>query len=181
MEPEETLPIDLKGDARMPASLVMEPTSHRSDQAEVWDLIKDAHTALLITVEEDGTLQVRPMGCLQREFGGTLFFLTFRHSSKLRQIRDDDRVLVTYVKPEKYEYVAISGRAKVVEDKRILNELWSEGLRVWFPKGPDDPELAVLAIEVEKADYWANPASLVTYAFAYVRIPGMVIRCSRRW
>ncbi|MBR0965543.1 pyridoxamine 5'-phosphate oxidase family protein [Bradyrhizobium diazoefficiens] len=109
------------------------------------------------------------MGCLQREFGGALFFRTFRHSSKLRQIRDDDRVLVAYVKPEKYEYVAISGRAKVVEDKEILNELWGEGLRVWFPKGPDDPELAVLAIEVEKADYWANPASLITHAFAYMK------------
>jgi general stress protein 26 len=77
--------------------------------------------------------------------------------------------MVAYVKPEKYEYVAISGRAKMVEDKQKLKELWFEGLRVWFPKGPDDPELAVLAIEVEKADYWADPASIVTYAFAYVK------------
>ncbi len=147
----------------------MERTPRRSDQAKVWDLIKDAHTALLVSMEEDGTPQARPMGCLQREFDGILFFLTFRHSAKLRQIRDDDRVLVAYVKPEKYEYVAVSGRAKVVEDRKILNQLWFEGLRVWFPKGPDDPELTVLAIEVEKADYWADPASLITYAFAYVK------------
>ncbi|WP_108519552.1 pyridoxamine 5'-phosphate oxidase family protein [Bradyrhizobium algeriense] len=147
----------------------MEHTSSPSDQAKVWDLIKDSHTALLITIEEDGALQARPMGCLQKQFDGTLWFITFRHSSKLRQIRDDDHVLVAYVKPEKYEYVAISGRAKIVEDKQKLEELWFEGLRVWFPKGPDDPELALLAIEVEKADYWADPASIVTYAFAYVR------------
>ena len=82
---------------------------------------------------------------------------------------DDDRVLVAYVKPDRYEYVAISGRAKVVDDRQKLKKLWKEGFRVWFPKGPDDPELAVLAIEVEKADYWANPSSLVTYAFAYVK------------
>lgn len=81
----------------------MEHAYGQSDQAKVWDLIKDAHTALLVTVEEDGALQARPMGCLQNEFDGTLFFLTFRHSSKLRQIRDDDRVLVAYVKPDKYE------------------------------------------------------------------------------
>jgi hypothetical protein len=31
-------------------------------------------------------------------------------------------------------------------------------------------ELAILAIEVEKADYWADPVSIVTYAFAYVRV-----------
>ena len=66
----------------------MDHTSHQSDHAKVWDLIKDAHTAMLMTVEEDGTLQARPMGCLQKQFDGTLFFLTFRHSLKLRQIRD---------------------------------------------------------------------------------------------
>jgi general stress protein 26 len=146
----------------------MKHTSRQSDQAKVWDLIKDAHTALLMTVE-DGALQARPMGCLQQEFDGTLFFLTFRHSTKLRQIGDDDRVLVAYVKPDRYEYVAISGRAKVVDDRQKLKKLWKEGFRVWFPKGPDDPELAVLAIEVEKADYWANPASVITYALAYVK------------
>lgn len=132
--------------------------------ASMWKL-----SALLITVGEDGALQARPMGCLQEQFDGTLWFLTFRHSSKLRQIREDDRVLVAYVKPEKYEYVAISGRAKMVEDQRKLKELWFEGLRVWFTKGPDDPELAILEVEVEKADYWADPASIVTYAFAYVK------------
>ena len=75
----------------------MERTSE-SDRGRVWDLLKDAHTALLVTMDDDGAPQARPMGCLQREFDGTLFFLTFRHSSKLRQVRDDDRVLVAYVR-----------------------------------------------------------------------------------
>jgi len=65
--------------------------------------------------------------------------------------------------------VAVSGRASVVEDQQKLKELWFEGLRVWFPKGPEDPEFTMLAVDVEKADYWAEPASLVTYAFAYVK------------
>lgn len=147
----------------------MERTSSQGDRAKVWDLIKDAHTALLVTVGGDGALDARPMGCLQKEFDGILWFFTFRHSSKLRQIGKDDRVLVAYVKPEKYEYVAVSGRASIVEDQQKLKELWFEGLRVWFPTGPEDPELTMLAVDVEKADYWAEPASLVTYAFAYVR------------
>lgn len=71
--------------------------------------------------------------------------------------------------PISTKYVAISGRARIIDDKQKLKELWFEGLRVWFPKGPDDSELALLAIEVEKADYWADPASIVTYAFAYVK------------
>jgi general stress protein 26 len=147
----------------------MERTSQQSDRNKVWDLIKDARTALLVTVGEDDALEARPMGCLQTAFDGTLWFLTFRHSSKLHQVSRDDRVLVAYVNPERYEYVAVSGRARTVDDQQKLKELWTEGLRVWFPKGPDDPELAMLAIDVEKADYWADPASAITYALAYVK------------
>jgi general stress protein 26 len=124
---------------------------------------------LLVTVGESDGFEARPMGCLQTVFDGTLWFLTFRHSSKLDQIGRDDRVLVAYVNPEKYEYVAVSGRARVVDDRQKLTELWTEGLRVWFPKGSGDPELAMLAVDVEKADYWADPASPITYAFAYVK------------
>jgi general stress protein 26 len=145
----------------------MERTSRQSDRDKVWDLIKDARTALLVTM--DDTLEAQPMGCLQTTFDGTLWFLTFRHSSKIRQVGRDDRVLVAYVNPERYEYVAVSGRARIVDDRQKLKELWTEGLRVWFPKGPNDPELALLAIDVAKADYWANPASAITYALAYVK------------
>jgi general stress protein 26 len=147
----------------------MERTSRQSDRNKVWDLIKEARTALLVTIDENGALQARPMGCLQTTFNGTVWFLTFRHSAKLQQLGRDDHVLIAYVNPEKYEYVAVSGRARVVDDQQKLNELWSEGLRVWFPKGPGDPELALLSVDVEKADYWADPASAITYALAYVK------------
>lgn len=72
-------------------------------------------------------------------------------------------------------------RAKVIEDKQMLGQFWSEGLRVWFPWGSDDPEIAVLAIEVERANYWANPASLITYASAYgkARLTGKARRQTR--
>jgi pyridoxamine 5'-phosphate oxidase like protein len=48
-------------------------------------------------------------------------------------------------------------------------ELSFEGLRVWFPNGPSNAELAILAVRVEEATYWTNAASTATYAWAYVR------------
>jgi general stress protein 26 len=100
----------------------MERASRQSDQDKVWDLIKDARTALLVTVGENDAFEARPMGCLQTAFDGTLWFLTFRHSSKLHQVGRDDRVLVAYVNPETYKYVAVSGRARVVDDRQKLTE-----------------------------------------------------------
>jgi general stress protein 26 len=144
----------------------------RSDSAErdrVWDLIKGAHTALLVSIGEDGVLDSRPMGCLQREFDGTLWFLTFRHSSKLYEISKNDQVLVSYATPAKGEYVSVSGRCQLINDPEKIKQLWNEGLRVWFPKGPEDPEIALIAVDVETARYWTQTASAATYAWAYVR------------
>ena len=140
-----------------------------TDRAKVWRLIKGAHSALLVTIDEDGSLDSRPMGCVQSEFNGTLSFLTFRHSLKLKEIEENERVLVSYANSSKYEYVSASGRAKLVDDRKKIKKFWNEGLRVWFPKGPEDPELALLDIDVETVRYWTNAASAATYAWAYVK------------
>lgn len=147
----------------------MQLSSDEDDRRKIWDLIKDAHSALLVNVAADGTLDSRPMGCLQKEFDGTLWFLSFLHSQKMNEIRNDDKVLVSYARASAFEYVSLSGRARVVDDRRKIKELWREGLRVWFPKGPDDPELALIAVDVETAKYWTDAASILTYAWAYIK------------
>ena len=108
------------------------------------------------------------MGCVQREFDGTLWFITFRDSPKTIDLQEDRRVLVSYSRG-KFEYVLVSGQARVVEDNPSLHSLWSEGLRVWFPQGPDSPDLVLIAIDVERAKAWTQGASLVRYAWLYVR------------
>src|SRR5256885_9401100 len=84
-------------------------------------------------------------------------------------IRNDEQVLVAYARPRKYEYVEISGRARVADDRAKMLELWREALRVWFPKGVDDPLIALIEVEVETARYWIRPGSLLAYAWLYVK------------
>jgi hypothetical protein len=43
-----------------------------AEHERTWTLIKDEHTALLVTVAADGSLDSRPMGCVQKDFDGTL-------------------------------------------------------------------------------------------------------------
>jgi general stress protein 26 len=145
-------------------------TSDRAERLEeIWALIKHAHSALLVTVSRDGSLDSRPMGCVQGEFDGRIWFFTFANSAKLEEIAGNDRVLISYAQPSKYEYVSLTGRARISFDKQRQAELWSETFRVWFPAGLDDPELALISVEVEEAKYWTNPASAVTYGWAYLK------------
>jgi len=143
--------------------------SPEADHKKLWDLIKDEHTAVLVTIAEDGSLDSRPMGCLQKEFDGTLWFMTFADSAKRSEIDSNQNVLVSYARPAKYEFISVSGRARIVNDHAALCSLWSEALRVWFPQGPDSPDLALVAIDVDMAKTWTKPASMVTYGYYYLR------------
>ena len=146
----------------------MHLSQEEQDRKKVWDLIKNQHSALLITIKQDGGLDSRPMGCLQHEFDGTLWFVTFRASHKIQEISADNQVLISYAKPLEHEYVSISGRAQLLEDKEKLRDLWSEALRVWFPKGLDDPDIIIISVAAEEARYWTKGASLMAYAWTYV-------------
>lgn len=140
-----------------------------TDLQAIWKLIKSEHVALLVTVGKDGSLDSRPMGCLQREFDGTLWFMTFRGTPKLLEIEDNQHALVSYARPADYEFVSLSGRARIVEDRAQIKALWNEGLRVWFPDGPDSSDVALVAVDVEAAKSWTKPASMLTYAYYYLR------------
>ena len=121
------------------------------DTQKIWDLIRNEHTAVLVTVSTDGSLDSRPMGCVQKEFDGTLWFLTFKDSPKVLAIAENQHALVSYARPSDYEFISISGRARIVDDRDQVQALWSEGFRVWFPNGPESPNIALLALDVEVA------------------------------
>ena len=138
-------------------------------QIAIWRVIKSERSAVLVTVGTDGLLQSRPMGCVQREFDGTMWFMTFKSTPKLFELESRGEVLVSFARPSRGEFVSLSGRARVVNDTAKIRSLWFEGLRTWFPEGPESPNIALIAIDVEVAKVWTNPASLLKYAYFYVR------------
>ena len=114
---------------------------------------------MLTTVHEDGSLHSRPMATQEPEFDGELWFFTGASSPKVGEVERDHRVNVSYAAPDDNTYVSISGTARLVRDKAKMKELWNPFVKAWFPKGLDDPELALLCVEVDKAEYWDAPSS----------------------
>lgn len=148
--------------------MAAETTSSPDAREKVWDLVKDIKMAMLATVGPDGRMHARPMASVQKDFDGTLWFMTREHSLKVDEIESRPDVLLAYSHPPQQHYVSITGKARVVRDRAKINELWSEADRVWFPKGPDDPEIALLAVDVEQAEYWDSPSSAMVIAYGYL-------------
>jgi general stress protein 26 len=147
----------------------MTESATAEDRKKLHDLIKGIRTAMLTTVDEDGSLHSRPMGNENHdEFDGELLFLTSASAHKALEIGHDNRVSVAFSEPKSQTYVAVSGTGRLLRDRAKAEKIWSAFAKIWFPKGLDDPDLAVLSVTVEKAEYWDAPSGAVVLVYGLV-------------
>jgi general stress protein 26 len=138
--------------------------------AKLAELIKDIQIAMLTTNTPDDSLHSRPMGVQQVEFDGDLWFFTKSSSRKSAEITHDPRVNVAFAQTDKQRYVSISGQAALIVDRAKMKSLWSPTYRVWFPEGLDDPELQLIKVTVDGAEYWdASAGGVATQIFGFVQ------------
>ncbi len=140
----------------------------KDNNGKLWDMMRSIGFAML-TSEDEGQLRARPMVASQKEFDGTLWFFTRASSHKVEEVQTQHRVGVTYAEPSKQNYVSLSGDATLVRDADHIASHWTELMRTWFPKGKDDPDIALLRVDVTQAEYWDAPSSAMVHAYGYVK------------
>ncbi len=147
----------------------MSEATNNEELKRLNELIKDIEFAMLTTIDEDGTLRSRPMATQQNEFDGDIWFFTYGSSHKIDEVNLHHQVNVSYSAPDKQRYVSLSGTAQLVRDRRKMEKLWNPVLKAWFPKGLDEPDIALLKVNVTKAEYWHSPSSTVAHAVGLVK------------
>lgn len=136
-------------------------TRHEDNIRHLANLIKDVEIAMLTTTRADGRLASRPLGTQQVEFDGNLWFATAADSEKVAEIKADPQVNVAYASAGKNTYVSISGKASIVSDREKIEELWSPAMKIFFPEGKDDPNLRLILVRAESAEYWDGPGTAI--------------------
>lgn len=119
------------------------------------DLLREFDTAMLVTHQTDGRLVSRPMINVNDEFENELWFFTLRNDPKADEVQANPQVNVSFSNGSKRNYISISGEARLVTDDTQQKEShWRDDCLHWFPKGPSDPELALICVSVQQAEYW---------------------------
>lgn len=136
--------------------------------AKLRELIEGIDFCMMTTID-GGHLRSRPMSTQQVEFEGDLWFFTSDKTHKIEEIEKDNRVNVSYSKPDDDSYISVSGRAIVSKDRAKIEELWSPVLKAWFPDGLEDPTLCLLKVEVEQAEYWDSSAGKIMELIGFVK------------
>jgi len=123
------------------------------------ELIKGIKFAMLTTVKADGSLYSRPMTTQETEFDGNLWFFTEADAPKVDEIEREEQVNLAYADASDQRYVSLSGTAQLVRDVQKQRELWNPANKIWFPNGPEDPNVALLKVSVAKGEYWESSSN----------------------
>lgn len=142
---------------------------HDSDIKKLAELIKGIRFAMLTTVCQDGSLRSRPMTTQDIEFDGNLWFFTRADAAKVSESKQHAHVSVSFSDPDSSKFVSASGSAELIRDKAKLQEYWKPPYKAFFPEGLDDPELALLKIHVNNAEYWDSASTKLGRAFDFAK------------
>jgi general stress protein 26 len=134
-------------------------TTHDADRA--WELMKKIGFAMLVT-RDGGKLRARPMSALVERNENAIYFLTDARRHKDEEIARDPAINLSFADAGSQKYVSVSGTATVSNDRAKIKELFSTPAKAWW-ESADDPNIRVLKITPEDAEFWDTPGSVISY------------------
>jgi general stress protein 26 len=131
-------------------------------------LMEMAPMAYLTTIDPLGWPQTRAMLNLRNrdQFHGLggyfknhkddllVLFGTNTSSNKVAHIRNNPRVSVYYCKPLDFRGLMLGGKAEIVTEGPIKEEIWQEGWTYYYPEGVKDSDYTVIALHPEMGRYY---------------------------
>ena len=142
-----------------------------SDQKTVhriWSIIEKAGICMMTTRFEGG-LRARPLEARPEQEENAIYFLTDRRGLKDDEVQLHPDVCLTFIYPKWKVYLSLTGRAFISEDISRARKLWNDEQQAWWPGGPEDPNLLVMRVELDRAEMWDGPASSAVAAFEFAK------------
>ncbi|KAG1890251.1 hypothetical protein F4604DRAFT_1643874 [Suillus subluteus] len=141
-------------------------------QQKITDLhtvIKNAKIGMLVTRDANGNLHSRAMtpATPYSDLQLNLVFLANNVSHKFEEIENDAHVNVSFCDPSSTDWASYSGRARVTQDRDMINKHWSSmitgyigNLKDGTHKGDkNDPRIAVIEVIPDEIKYWITKHS----------------------
>ena len=129
------------------------------DTAKIWNKVRKVRIGMLTLASEGGTLTSRPMTIQQVEAPDVLWFFTAKHGGLAEKIGVGASANITVADHGDSLYVSASGSVRLVDEPAKARELWNVLAKAWFRGGLDDPNLALMRLNIETAEYWDSDHS----------------------
>ena len=109
---------------------------------------------MMVTVSKRGPLNSRPMSNNKDvNYKGDSWFFSYSNTQKVRDLEANKNVILNF-EGEKDLFISISGKAKLIRDKKMFEKHWVDSLNQWFKDGVDTKGLVLIQVTGSKLHYW---------------------------
>ncbi|MGH8173727.1 MAG: pyridoxamine 5'-phosphate oxidase family protein [Rhodanobacteraceae bacterium] len=136
------------------------PTPHELE-SRFWKELGSQRTMMLgLDGQDDG--HVRPMTAQFEDSRSPIWFFTSKDNALVQQIGASDRAIASFTSKGHDLFASLHGRLAVENDRTTIDRLWNPFVAAWFEGGKEDPKLALLRLDAERAEIWLNASSLIS-------------------
>ena len=123
-----------------------------------WKALKSDMTMMLgLDGVEDG--HARPMTAQFERESSPIYFFTAKDNAIVQNLSRGNRAIATFASKDHELFATLHGSVSIERDRAVLDRLWNPYIAAWFEGGKDDPKLALLRFDAEKAEIWLNENS----------------------
>ena len=133
----------------------------KGETDRAWELMQKIGFAMLVTRDGD-KLRARPMSAYLDRDDNAVLFLTDARRHKDEEIARDPHVNLSFADAGSQKYVSVTGTAAISNDRAKIKQLFSTPAKAWWSSA-DDPNIRVLKITPEDAEYWDSPGTVISY------------------
>jgi general stress protein 26 len=131
------------------------------------EIAQDARFCMVTSTAGDGALHARPMTPQQVTDDLEAWFFISRSSEQAEDVATRPRVNLSF--DGSSDWLSVAGSATLVDDRRLVEEMWNPVVEAWFPDGPQDPDVVLLRVDAESAEYWKAPGGRVASLLSYLK------------
>lgn len=128
--------------------------------AQVVEIMRGERFVMLSTATPDGKIVAHPMTPQQITDEAAAWFFIPLDSDQASAIRNNPQVNLAFA--ETGTWLSVAGQAEFVDDAAKVEELWDDQVASYYEGGKADPNLGLLKVSGDSAQYWGIPGSKVT-------------------
>lgn len=133
------------------------------------DKVKDVKFGMFTTADDMRALTSRPLTLQELDDEGNMWFFVNDEEQFTRELLNNPLVNVSFTDVDDHLYVSVSGYAELQRDRAKAEALWNPMVQAWFPRGVDDPHLALLKFTIDTAEYWDTGSSKMVTLLAMAK------------
>ena len=129
-------------------------------ETKFWKALESDMTMMLgLDGIEDG--HARPMTAQIESARSPIWFFTAKDNGIVQNLGKGNRAIATFTSKGHDLFATIHGKVSLDNNRPNIDRLWNRFVAAWFEGGKDDPKLALLRLDAEKAEIWLDGSSVI--------------------